>query len=75
MIDTSYIAAAALKPGGKGPCNCRQFTRDGKPSVKCEMCHGSGTLTACLTCEGSGWNAKTNKPCVPCSGHGYLSER
>jgi DnaJ-class molecular chaperone len=71
MIDTTYLAAAALQPDGIGPCNCKHHTNDGKPSKQCPACHGTGKLTACLECEGSGWNPKRNTVCSKCEGHGY----
>ena len=72
MIETTYIAAAALKEDGVGPCNCKHHTKGGKPRKQCSMCHGTGKLKACLTCEGTGWNPTTNKACPKCQGNGYL---
>jgi hypothetical protein len=71
-MDTTDIAAAALKPDGKGRCHCAKNTKDGKPHKACVKCHGKGILTACLECGGSGWKAEKNTTCAKCGGNGYL---
>jgi hypothetical protein len=71
LMDATDIAAAALKPDGRGPCNCRKATKNAKPHSKCPKCRGTGTLTACEDCGGSGWNAKKQGVCSLCQGHGY----
>jgi hypothetical protein len=71
-MDTTDIAAAALKTDGKGPCNCKHRTNDRKPHPACPKCHGHGILTACLRCGGAGWEAAENKICPKCEGKGHL---
>jgi hypothetical protein len=71
MMDTSDIAAAALKADGRGRCSCARHTKSHKPSRSCPKCGGKGTLEACLRCEGSGWNSVANKVCALCGGRGY----
>jgi hypothetical protein len=71
-MDTSDIAAAALKPDGRGRCNCARRTKDRKAHPACAKCHGKGILTACLECGGSGWKATANEVCSKCQGNGYL---
>jgi DnaJ-class molecular chaperone len=71
-MDTSDIAAAALKPDGVGVCNCSRHTDKRKPMRRCPKCHGSGKLTACLDCEGSGWKPAINAACQKCEGKGYI---
>lgn len=71
-MDTTDIAAAALKPNHKGHCNCSARTRDKRPNRACPKCKGTGTLTACAECEGSGWNKTNQKACMRCGGAGYL---
>jgi DnaJ-class molecular chaperone len=71
MMDISDIAAAALKPEGIGVCNCSHYNDKRKPNPRCPKCHGSGKLTACLACEGSGWMATANTVCPQCQGNGY----
>lgn len=70
-MDTSDIAAAALKPDGRGRCSCARHTKSHNPDRRCPKCHGTGMLTACLTCGGSGWNPKANKMCQNCQGCGF----
>lgn len=70
-MDTTDIAAAALKDSCRGPCSCKRGTRDGKPSRKCPKCQGTGTLTACKDCGGTGWNPLIQKMCQRCEGKGY----
>lgn len=72
MTDVSDIAAAALKADGVGPCNCKKHTKDAAPSIRCAKCKGTGKITACLDCGGSGWNPKKNKTCPVCMGLGHL---
>ena len=71
-MDTTDIAAAALKPDGKGRCHCARNTKDRKPSKACKKCHGSGILAACLNCGGAGWNAAAREICAKCQGAGFL---
>jgi DnaJ-class molecular chaperone len=71
-MDTSDIAAAALKPDGVGVCNCSRHTNKRKPIRSCPKCHGTGKLTACLDCEGSGWKPAINAACPKCAGKGYI---
>lgn len=72
MMDTTDIAAAALKADGRGRCHCAKNTKDAKPHRACPKCHGRGILTACLDCEGSGWKAAANEVCSKCQGNGHL---
>jgi DnaJ-class molecular chaperone len=71
-VETADIAAAALQPDHKGKCLCRKHTKDGKPQKACPKCHGSGVVTACSLCEGSGWNSKLQNKCERCGGLGFL---
>jgi DnaJ-class molecular chaperone len=73
LMDTSDIAAAALHPDGRGKCNCSRETKTRKPNPRCVKCNGSGIVTACEDCEGSGWKANQNKICPRCQGRGYMS--
>lgn len=34
------------------------------------VCRGTGKVKACATCDGSGWNRASNKPCSGCGGTG-----
>jgi hypothetical protein len=72
MMDTTDIAAAAQKPDGIGVCNCSRHTDKKKPNRRCPKCHGSGKLTACVECEGSGWDSATNAAHAKCGGKGYI---
>jgi DnaJ-class molecular chaperone len=71
MMDTSDIAAAALKPDHKGKCNCARGAKNLKPISRCPKCKGTGILTACDACEGSGWDKNTNSTCGRCGGKGF----
>jgi hypothetical protein len=71
MTDISDIALAATLFQGKGPCNCNRHTKDHKPHRACPKCKGKGTISACLACGGSGWNAAANMKCGICEGRGY----
>jgi hypothetical protein len=70
-MDNSDLAAAALKPDLRAKCNCRKQTKMGKPNKMCPKCHGTGTVTACKDCSGSGWDGKKQCLCVGCSGKGW----
>lgn len=69
-MDTTPIAAAAVKPNRTGRCSCAKSPK--RPKPKCPMCKGTGKITVCDNCEGAGWDAKTNKRCVRCAATGCL---
>jgi hypothetical protein len=71
-MDNSDLAAAALRPDHTGKCNCSRNTKLGKPSKTCKKCKGTGRVTACADCEGSGWNKNSNSMCRKCVGCGYI---
>ena len=71
-MDNSDIAAAALQPGKIGKCSCSRHTKNAKPNKGCKKCKGTGKVTACAECEGSGWSAPLNRMCGRCQGAGYV---
>lgn len=69
-METSDIAAAALKKDGIGVCLCSKQTRNGRSRPKCPKCHGTGKIKVCEKCEGSGWNRESQQKCSKCDGQG-----
>jgi hypothetical protein len=72
-MDNGDLAVAAMRKDRKGPCSCIQHTQDRKPRRTCPKCAGSGVVLACEGCDGSGFNAKTQKACGRCDGKGYVA--
>lgn len=71
MMDTSDIAAAALKADGRGTCSCYRHTKNAKPHRSCPKCAGKGIVAACQNCGASGWNPAAGAACTFCEGRGY----
>jgi len=69
-MDTSDIAAAAIRPNRTGRCNCA--TGKKRPKPKCPKCKGTGKITVCENCEGAGWDIKNNRGCLRCQSTGCL---
>ena len=67
MSISEVLSQAALN---KATIKC---PKPGKHNNKC-ACLGTGFVTACTGCDGSGWNARMNKVCGPCGGKGMRSE-
>lgn len=51
-MDTSDIAAAALRPDHIGKCNCSRHTKNKMPNRGCKKCKGTGKVKACDKCDG-----------------------
>lgn len=71
-MDTTDIAAAARNENHKARCHCYRNTQLKKPKPTCVKCKGTGTITACSHCAGSGWDRSSQSACIHCNGNGCL---